>query len=70
MNEIFVYLSRLSFGEFMVIWTFTILTILFYLFLLYYLMQIENDANILRINFKKISDLLYDEHQYRILLDG
>ena len=57
-NEIFIFLGRLSAGEFILIWTSTITLLLFYIILLYYLIQIERDLELLQLKIKRISDLL------------
>ena len=58
MNEMFIFLGRLSSGEFILIWTSTIIVVFFYLFLLYYLIKIEKDIDMLQLKIKRISDLL------------
>jgi hypothetical protein len=58
MKEVFVFLGRLSLGEFLIVWTSVTAVALFYLLLLYYLSQIEKDLNVLMRNIKKIYDSL------------
>ena len=58
MNAMFIFLGRLSPGEFIVIWTSTIIIVFFYFFLLFYLNRIEKDVHLLKLKLKKILDLL------------
>jgi hypothetical protein len=58
MNEVLIFLGRLSLGEFIFIWTSTIVVVLFYLFLFYDLIKIEQDLDLLRVKIKRISELL------------
>ena len=58
MNEMFIFLGRLSSVEFMLIWTSTIILVFFYLVLLYYLIKIEKDLDMLQLKVKRISDAL------------
>jgi hypothetical protein len=60
MNGVLTTLGRLSFGEFIVIWTSTILVVSFYLFLLYYLTRVQKDLNLLKIKIKTVLDLAQD----------
>ena len=57
MNEMLIFLGRLSLGEFIVIWTSAITLVLFYSFLLYYIIKIEKEVNLLKITMKEISDV-------------
>jgi hypothetical protein len=54
----FIFLGRLSLGEFIAIWTSTLILVFFYLLLLYYFIQIEKKLNLLQLKVKRISDLL------------
>lgn len=58
MKEVFVFFGSLSLGEFLIVWTSVAAVAFFYLLLLYYLIQIEKDLNVLMRNIKKIYDSL------------
>ena len=63
MSELFAFLSGLSFGEFIVIWILTILSLFFPLLILYNLIRLHKDTNLLKINITRILDLLEDEEK-------
>ena len=60
MSELSAYLASLSFGEFIVIWVLTILTVFFPVLLLYILIRMRKDIKLLVINIDRILDLLVD----------
>jgi hypothetical protein len=65
MNGMFAVLGRLSLGEFIVIWTSTILVVSYYLFLLYHLIRLQKDVNLLKTKMAIVlglaKDVLKDE---------
>ena len=62
-------MGSLTFGEFIIIWVSSILLVLFYLFLLYIIVQIKKDSNLLKINVISMVDLLIDDYKVAILHD-
>ena len=58
MNDLLDFLGHLSLGEFIVIWTPTIVIVLFGVFLICYLQRMEKDSNLLKANIKKMLDRL------------
>ena len=69
MREMLYFLGSLTFGEFIIIWVSSILLVLFYLFLLYIIVQIKKDSNLLKINVISMVDLLIDDYKVAILHD-
>jgi hypothetical protein len=63
MSELFSFLSGLSFGEFIVIWILTILSLFFPMLILYNLIRMHKDAKLLKININRILALLPDEEK-------
>ena len=63
MSELFSFLSGLSFGEFIVIWILTILSLFFPMLILYNLIRMHKDTKLLKININRILALLPDEEK-------
>jgi hypothetical protein len=63
MSALSAFLSGLSFGEFIVIWILTFLSLFFPMLILFNLIQMHKDAKILKININKILDLLPDKEK-------
>ena len=63
MSELFSFLSGLSFGEFIVIWILTILSLFFPMLILYNLIRMHKDVKLLKININRILALLPDEEK-------
>jgi hypothetical protein len=63
MSELFAFLSGLSFGEFILIWILTILSLFFPLLILYNLTRLHKGTNLLKININRILDFLEDEEK-------
>jgi hypothetical protein len=63
MSELFAFLSGLSFGEFIVIWILTILSLFFPMLILYNLIRLDKDTRLLKININRILNLLEDEEK-------
>jgi len=58
------FLAHLSFGEFIIIWTSTLMVVLFYLVLLFYIIRIEKDVKLLKIKVKEMYSLLKGDMTY------
>ena len=54
----FKFFGRFNYGEFIAIWTSTILLVAFYVLLLYNFLQIKKGTNLMKRNLKRILDLL------------
>ena len=63
MSELSAFLTGLSFGEFIVIWILSILSVFFPVLILYNLIRIRNDIKFLKINVNRILDLLDEEEK-------
>ncbi len=63
MNELFAFLSGLSFGKFIVIWILTILSLFIPMLILYNLIRIHKNTKLLKITINRILDLLDDEEK-------
>ena len=58
MSDLLDFLGHLSLGEFIVIWTPTIVIVLFGVFLICYLHRLEKDSDLLKANIEEILDQL------------
>ncbi len=52
------FLAHFSFGEFIILWTSTLMVVFFYLVLLFYIIRIEKDLKLLKVKLKKMHGLL------------
>jgi hypothetical protein len=66
MGEIFLFLGRLSLGEFLVIWVFFSAIVCFFLIMLYQLNRIEKDANLLIMKIDTIAACLTNKHKLNL----
>ena len=64
LNAMANFLANLSFGEFIIIWTSTLMVVLFYLWLLFYIIRIERDLKLLKIKLKEIYGWLKGDMTY------
>jgi hypothetical protein len=58
------FLAHLSFGEFIILWTSTLMVVFFYLVLLFYIIRIEKDLKLLKVKLIKMHGLLKGDMTY------
>jgi len=68
-DEIVNFLGYLSLGEFMLIWVSALLLVFFCLLLLFNIIQIKRNTNLLKVNIKKLSYLLENGDKFIIDAD-
>ena len=61
MGELIAFLGGLSFGEFIIIWLLTILSVFFTLIILYYFVRIKKETHLLKIKVNRMVDLFQNK---------
>jgi hypothetical protein len=70
MGEIVLYLGGLSLGAFLIIWTYSVTILLFYLLLLYQIIQSNKDTNSLKFRISEVKSLLMDKRKIERFQDS
>jgi len=58
------FLAHMSFGEFIILWTSTLMVVFVYLMLLFYIIRVEKDLKLLKVKLKEMHGLLKGDMTY------